>query len=213
MRTSFVTASLLVAAATQVMAQYTNQSAPFVLVLESHDYALDGLTLSPCHEGAAIEGLCLGPSIESKNTTFSTYNFNTSSFDTGFNTTIGQTGILTWLLRGGNFNLSSPFSLSIRATSNVAMPLFTPSSTSEWTVAFDDHEFLNMQSYLDDTTSPITFRTEAYYRWAICDTYWGYAYTTLAWIVGEGAPQNPSCKSVRVYRKFSPYESEGYRTV
>jgi len=209
MRNSFITASLLAAAATQVTAQYTNQSAPFALVLLSSNDTLNGTTLSPCHEGAAIEGLCLGPSITDTSTT-SSYNFNTSSFDTGFNTTIGQTGVLTWLLQGGNFNLSSPFGLNYNPTSNVAMPLFTPSTTSTTTVAFDENDLLNIQSYQDDTTSPISFGAQAYYRWYICDTYYGYRYTTLAWVVGEGDPQNPTCVDVDVQRVFFGQEGEKY---
>lgn len=210
MRTSFIMASLLAVATTQVTAQYTNQSDPFTLVLLSSNDTLNGTTLAPCHEGAAIEGLCLGSSITEPETDFSTYNFNTSSFDTGFNTTIGQTGILTWLLQGSSFNLSSPFGLSYSPTSNIAMPLFTPSTTSTTTVAFDEDDLLNIQSYLDDTTSPITFGTQAYYRWYICDTYWGYAYTTLAWVVDKADPQNPSCVKVDVKRVFFPQQVEEY---
>ncbi|KAI9642584.1 hypothetical protein NHQ30_009389 [Ciborinia camelliae] len=210
MRTSFITASVLAAAATQATAQYTNQSDPFALVLISSNDTLNGTTLSPCHEGAAIEGLCLGPSFTDTNATFSTYNFNTSSFNTGFNTTIGQTGILTWLLQGANFNLSSPFGLSYSATSNVAMPLFTPGTSLTTAVAFDEDDLLNIQSYLDDTTSPITFKTQAYYRWYVCDTYWGYHYTTLAWVVGVDDPQNPTCVDVDVKRVFSSQEVEQY---
>ncbi|KAF7893793.1 hypothetical protein EAF00_007307 [Botryotinia globosa] len=206
MRTSFVLAGLL-AAATQVTAQYTNQSAPFYLALISLDDSLNGATLSPCHEGAAIEGLCLGPSISSPNATFSTFNFNTSSFDSSFNATIGETGVLTWLLQGSNFNLSSPFGLSYSATSNVAVPLFTPSTTSTTNVAFDEDNLLNIQGYQDDTVSPISFGTEAYYRWYICETYWGYHYTTLAWVVGEADPQNPTCVKVDVQRVFAEAKS------
>lgn len=210
MRASFITASLLAAATTQVTAQYTNQSDPFSLVLLSSNGTLNGTTLSPCHEGAAIEGLCLGPSITDTTTTPITYNFNTSSFNTGANTTIGQTGILTWLLQGGNFNLSSPLGLSFNPTSNVAIPLFTPSTTSTTTVAFDDGDLLNIQGYVDDTTSPLSFGQKAYYRWYICDTYYGYQYTTLAWVNGASDPQNPSCVKVDVQRVFSVPEVEGY---
>jgi len=202
MRTSFIAATLLAATSTQVTAQYTNQSDPFALVLLSSNDTLNGTTLSPCHEGAAIEGLCLGAPIADTNTTIYTYTFNTSSFDTGFNTTIGQTGIITWLLQGGNFNLSSPLGLSYNPTSNIAVPLFTPSTTTETAVAFDEDDLLNIQGYLDDTTAPASFGTKAYYRWYICNTYYGYAYTTLAWVTGAGEPENPTCVDVDVKRVF-----------
>lgn len=202
MRTSFITASLVVASATQAAAQYDVQSDPFALVLRSSNETLNGKTLYPCHEGAAIEGLCLGPPIAETNASFASYNFNTSSFDTS-NSTYGRIGVLTWLLRGSNFNLSSPFGLSFNPTSNVAMPLFTP-GTYTTTVAFDEADLLNIQSSTDDTTSPITFGTKAYYNWYICNTYYGYAYTTLAWVVGKGDPQNPTCQDVEVKRVFFP---------
>ncbi|QSZ32456.1 hypothetical protein DSL72_002030 [Monilinia vaccinii-corymbosi] len=209
MRTSFITAALLAAATTQVTAQYLNQSEPFTLVLLSSDDTLNGVTLSPCHEGAAIEAFCLGARISEPDTTFSSYNFNTSSFNSGVNTTIGQTGYLTWVLRGGNFNLSSPMGLGYSATSNVAIPLLTPPSASTTPVAFDESNLLNIQGYVDDTTSPTTFRTQAYYRWYVCKTFWGYAYTTLAWGVGKGDPQNPTCVAVNVKRVFFPIPAAG----
>ncbi|APA15886.1 hypothetical protein SS1G_09232 [Sclerotinia sclerotiorum 1980 UF-70] len=209
MRTSFIATSLLAVAATQVAAQYTNQSAPFNLVLLSSNDTLNGTTLFPCHEGAAIEGLCVGASITNTNTTFYTYNFNTSSYDTSFNASIGETGVLTWLLQGANFNLSSPFGLSYSPTSNIAMPLFTP-GTSTTNVAFDENDLLNIQGYQNDTTVPITFGTEAYYRWYICETYWGYHYTTLAWVVGEAEPQNPTCVKVDVKRVFVEEKVQNY---
>lgn len=36
----------------------------------------------------------------------------------------------------------------------------------------------------------------------ICDTYYGYRYTTLAWVLGNAPPQNPTCCAVDVVRQF-----------
>lgn len=71
-------------------------------------------------------------------------------------------------------------------------------------MAFDVDNFLNIQGYVDDTVSPPkTDETTAYYRWYSCQTYYtGYQYTTLAWVVGEAAPQNPTCVKVDVKRVF-----------
>jgi len=201
MRLSAISASFL-ALASQATAQYLNQSDPFTLVLLSDTESLNGTTLYPCHEGAAIEALCLGPSITQTNASFAVYHFNTSIYDTTPNTTIGQNGIISWELQGGNFNLSSPLGLSFSATSNVAIPLFTPGTTDQTAVAFDKDGLLNIQGYLDDTVVPVGFGTQAYYRWVVCDTYYGYAYTTLGWVVGEDDAQNPSCVDVDVTRVF-----------
>jgi len=42
-----------------VAAQFTNQTAPFTLVVESHNATYNGACLYSCHEGAAIEALCV----------------------------------------------------------------------------------------------------------------------------------------------------------
>ena len=96
-----VVAALLSLFAGSALGQYYNvTSKPFHLVTHSHDEKYDGTYLFACHEGAAIEGLCLG----SKNVTdASPFRFNTSSYEQDFNKTLGQTGWLTYLLVGGNF--------------------------------------------------------------------------------------------------------------
>jgi hypothetical protein len=202
MRTSILTSAasaLLLATATT--AQYTNQSAPFHLIVLSENSTVNGSTLFACHEGAAIEGLCLG-SKEIVDTT-TVYNFNTTTNEgLVFNATIGEPGYLTYELRGGNFNVSEPVQLSYDPTSNVAVPLFSPSESGT-SVAFDEDDLLNIQGYVDDTTNPASIGGPyAYYRWYVCTTYEGYTYTTLAWALGNGSPENPTCVSVNVTRSY-----------
>ena len=160
---------------------YNVSSAPFHLVVKSAtNKTLNGRTLFACHEGAAIEGLCLG---DKKLSTADVYNFNTSVYNTPTNSAIGDTGILTWLLPTSGANYSSALSLSANPTSNVAVPLFYPGDTDAQQVAFDNKGLLNIQGYLDDSVFPFNAtETKAYYRWYICETYVGYQYTTLAWV-------------------------------
>jgi len=194
-------AGLLAASASVVTAQYYNQSAPFNLIVASRNSTLNGSTLTACHEGAAIEGLCLGAKNPTSN--LFSYNFNTTDDGAASNSTIGAPGYLTYLLHGGNFNFSEPLELSYNPITNVAVPLFTPADSGT-AVAFDSHNRLNLQGYLDDRTYPLTYdSTGAYYRWYVCDTDVGYTYKTLAWVMGEFRPENPTCVKVDVIRVFT----------
>ncbi|KUJ23707.1 uncharacterized protein LY89DRAFT_981 [Mollisia scopiformis] len=197
MRASIIT-SILAFAASSVTAQYLNQSAPFYLVLSSRNTSFDGVSLSTCHEGAAIEGLCLGSQLSN---TSVTYTFNTSSFLTP-DPVLGTPGSLNYELEGGNFNLSSPMTISSPITTNVAVPLFTPSE-SFTEVGFDNENKLYVYGTIDDTVSPPVYKVQAFYRWYVCLTNAGYTYTTLSWVVGPHSPENPSCQEVEVKRVFA----------
>ncbi|KAF4628641.1 hypothetical protein G7Y89_g9516 [Cudoniella acicularis] len=147
----------------------------------------------PATKGAAIEGLCVGGPV---NTYSGQYYFNTSSVPD-----VNTTGLLTWELHGGNFNLSSPMDFSYNPASNVAVPLFTPSETGT-NVAFDERNRMNLQQYLDDTKPLPNYAVKPLYRWYVCTTYAGYLYQTLAWVMGDGKPENPTCQKVDVVRVF-----------
>jgi hypothetical protein len=202
MRSAIIT-GLLALGITRVAAQdLTDQSAPFYLAVTSSNATLNGSALYPCHEGAAIEGLCLGgPLGDGSSLDSYTYNLNFSS-QAQPDPVLGTTGVLTWVLHGGNFNLSSSMSLSYNPTSNVALPLFTPSGTGT-SVGFDDQNKMFIPQYYDDTQSVGVFKTAPIYRWSICKTYYGYSYTTLAWIMGPGSAGNPTCQEVDVVRVFA----------
>lgn len=193
-------AGVLALATSQASAQYLNQSAPFSLVLSSDNATINGSALIACHEGAAIEGLCIGAAVAGARV--SSYTFNFSSAATP-DPTIGVTGLLTYELRGGNFNLSSPMQLSYNPASNVAVPLFMPAEYGQ-EVAFDPDNKMAIVGYLDDrlAPSPSPYDPKRLYRWYVCTTYAGYVYQTLAWALGEAEPQNPTCEKVDVVRVF-----------
>jgi hypothetical protein len=200
---SSILASSIAIAACGVVAQYTNQSAPFNLIVLSTNHTINGSSLGACHEGAAIEGLCLGPPPSPSGVTYEQFQFNTSATPYDVNETIGAPGYLTYELRGGNFNVSEPLGLTYNDVSNVAVPEFTPGFDSATFVAFDHENRLNIQSYIDDRVVPVEYgEVKAYYRWYICQTYVGYSYTTLAWVMGDHSPENPSCVKVEVVRVF-----------
>jgi len=200
MRPSSIIASILALGTTQITAQFLNASAPFNLIVLSDNSTINGSALTACHEGAAIEGLCLG-GILSKPTdiSYETYTFNISSSPVDVEPSIGFSGYLVWELQGVNFNLSSPLTLSFNPTSNIALPLFEPTAYGT-SLAFDVNDLLNIQG--SDGYLPTSGTTVAYYRWYICETDGGYLYTTLAWAVGAGKPENPTCSKVHVKRVF-----------
>lgn len=186
------------------LAQYLNQTGPFALIILSPNNAtLNGTALASCHEGAAIESLCTTlappPATQEYSTT---YVFNYSSSITPSDPSLGTPGYVTYLLVGGNFQVFEPLGLSYNPSSNVAVPLFYPSTDIATTMAFNDADLLNIQSYVDDSTSPPTTGQKAYYRWYVCITNAGYTYQTLAWVQGSAAPQNPTCQKVDVKRVF-----------
>lgn len=60
-----------------------------------------------------------------------------------------------------------PMTLFIDPSTNVALPLFEPTSSGT-EVAFDSEGRMNIQSYLNDTVDPPTDSTNAaYYRWYV----------------------------------------------
>lgn len=87
--------TLIATVIASINGQFFNQSAPFNLVLCSTNSTYDNSILSVCHEGAAIESLCVDnvSHIGQINTDHnSQYQLNYSSdSDTGY-------GFLTWLL-------------------------------------------------------------------------------------------------------------------
>jgi len=80
-------------AASQAVAQSTVQSKPFNLVLSSSNKTLNGALLGACHEGAAIEGLCVDLGTPSPASYYNQYTFNTTAGATPV-PNIGITGLL-----------------------------------------------------------------------------------------------------------------------
>ncbi|EKD12637.1 hypothetical protein MBM_09206 [Drepanopeziza brunnea f. sp. 'multigermtubi' MB_m1] len=213
MRSALLAAGLALASGicAQEEPYYRNQSAPFNLVLSSRNKTLDGSKLYACHEGAAIEGLCVAKTAPASSGVFTLVPLSPVTHLERNYTDIngppqdsetGYTGLITWLLVGGNFVTSSSLQLQPSATSNVAVPLFFPGPEGYANFGFDKDDRLFVPSYIDDTVTPPVYRKERLYRWYACLTNAGYVYETLAWVVGTCKPQNPTCEKVTVKRVF-----------
>lgn len=98
---------------------------------------------------------------------------------------------------------SEPLTFFSDPSTNVALPLFEPTQTGQQ-VGFDTANCMHVQSSLDDTVNPPTStKVRGLYRWYVCKTnFEGYVYETLAWVLGNGKPENPSCQKVDVVRQF-----------
>lgn len=212
---SFFAAAAALLWATTAVAQYNVQSRPFHLIAVTSNKKYNGTAFTAGHAGAAIEALLAGSKPDASNL----FHFNTSK-NSGTPSQFGAEGVLTYLLQGGNFkgtpypnnpippNTNSPqesegMQFYYDPSTNVALPLFQPTNTPTF-IAFDKQNRANIQSYLDDTKTPPTdTKVHAFYRWYICETnYSAYQYTTLAWTLGNGKPQNPSCFKIELVRVF-----------
>jgi hypothetical protein len=195
MRTSIIAFTAL---ATFTFAQdnyWSIQSPPFYLVLQSHNKTLNGQYLGACHEGAAIEGLCPVPPSTAN---YVTYHYNTSTQD-------NSSGLLAWPLtaNGGALTVSSAMHLSFDPSTNVAIPILFPGNNQYTPISFTKDNVMTIPTYQDDTKPLPNYNVTQRCRWSVCTTYYGYKYETLAWTLGNGKPQNPTCQSVEVIRKFA----------
>ncbi|KAF1964515.1 hypothetical protein BU23DRAFT_561870 [Bimuria novae-zelandiae CBS 107.79] len=206
MKLALPTLTLGLAALTS--AQYDIESKPFRLVLSSKDKTVDGQTLSACHVGAAIESLCLSGVPSTSKPDFipaATFRFNTSStVGTPSAPAGGVPGVLTYKLNATP-PIPSSLQFSYDPTTDFALPLLFPGTgASTQTLAFDSKNRLNVQGYVDYTTSPPTAgEYKPYYRWYACLTYFSvYEYENLVWALGDGKPETPGCAKVDVKRVF-----------
>lgn len=91
---------------------------------------------------------------------------------------------------------------------NLALPYIAFNSQYD-IFGFNEEGFLVIWTSRDDSTTgsvqPIVPVVRAVNRWYICNsvTWAGYRYTTLAWLMGSGLPQNPTCQAVNVTRVFA----------
>lgn len=203
--TSIITLSLAAA----INAQFYNEtSKPFQLVLISDDTTVNGTTLSACHTGAALESLCLssGNSVSNPNSIApATFNFNTSTDPFTPDAKLGTPGILTWTLETSSGSIPSSVHFDYDPTTDITVPILFPGSESPQLLAFDDQARLNVQGSIDWTANPpnATATVVGFYKWYACQTYFsGYMYNNLAWGLGAGKPENPTCVSVGVTRVF-----------
>lgn len=204
-----------------IIAQSETNSQPFRLFLKATNATLDNkgtcsfnhshmnvlnqvTALGTCHEGAALEGMCVTGETPDTAPTLSTTFYQAI---TASSTPRDDYGILFWnLTLSGNFSVPSAMEFSIDATSNAAMPIFFPNNSSSTAVSFKESGNMYIARNVDDTVSPPASlnTTQALENWYICLTRWSYLYQTLVWKIGvEGVPQNPSCQKVAVQRVFN----------
>lgn len=94
MKASFLTSLLLASlVAADVPGPVDRQSGPFNLIVQSQDKRLDGRAFTACHEGAAVESICLLDKSFGK--AVFNFNFTTAISDPTF----GPPGVLTWDLQ------------------------------------------------------------------------------------------------------------------
>lgn len=161
--------------------------------------------LGACHEGAAIEGLCLtGETLNDTASSYTTFYHNLSAYANDPSGAPDVSGVLSWNLRvAGNQTVPSALRFSFDPTSNVVIPVFFPDDQEYQLVDFDSSNSLYIPRGLDDCQSPPTYidPPQKLKNWYICLTRYGYLYYTLSWKIGAtGMPQNPSCQEVEVFR-------------
>ncbi|KAF3034800.1 hypothetical protein E8E12_004639 [Didymella heteroderae] len=180
----------------------------FRLVVRSSNSTYNGTALGACHQGAAIEGLCVtDQTVQDPPSSYTTFYHNVSSARNEAAGATGIDGLISWTLRaGGNFTVPSAMFLALDSTSNVANPTFYPGTDKSTLVAFEEDGCLYIQADRDDTVSPPTYfnPSRKVKNWHVCLTRYSYTYTTLSWKVGlTGTPQNPSCQKVDVVRVYN----------
>lgn len=161
-------------------------------------------TLGPCHQGAAIAGLCpTGSKLPDPSPPF--YH-NVSSASNQKPGAANADGILSYILHASGIDVPSAMSMDAGLSSNVVNPTFYPNVEPYTLLAFDENGCAYISAGQDDTVSPPTYYdpSRKLNNWYICLTRWSYLYYTLSWKIGvTGEPQNPSCQKVDVMRIFN----------
>jgi hypothetical protein len=188
----------------QVSEPYYNiTSKPFHLVVQSDDGKVND-TLSACHVGAALESLCLSNAKTGSSSSpipAAEFYFNTSVYSQAPEPSLAVAGILTWVLQTSTLDVPSSVAFQYDPTSALAIPILSPGSDNPTLVAFDSQDDLTVQAYVPASNG--TGNYEQFYRWYACDTFYSsYNYENLAWSLGSGKPENPSCVAVNVTRVF-----------
>lgn len=196
--------TLALALAALASAQYDQQSAPFHLVLLSHNDGINGTTLTACHAGAGISSLCLSTGNSPEPLPPSIFRFNTSTTEQP--ASAGSTpGVLTNEIPTGEGNPPIPTTLDFfqDLTVDYALPLFYPGNAGR-TIAVDGGDLFNVQGYVDYSVDPPkSGEWKAYYRWYACPTYYlGYQYKNVVFGLGAGKPEEPGCTKVDLKRVF-----------
>ncbi|KAK3671166.1 hypothetical protein LTR78_008967 [Recurvomyces mirabilis] len=182
---------------------YLDQSPAFSLELLSDDTDLNGAFLSACHVGAALEQLCILGGDSTSLLDAEVFSFNTSSSDDGQQAE--NPGLVTFSLpytgSNGSATVSEPLGIFPNIGDILATVELTPGgidgSNGGSVLAFDDDELLNVP-----WSTAATDRPAFLYSWYICNATLTF-YPTLYWVVGSGAPNDPTCCPVNVTRVWN----------
>ncbi|KAK6581148.1 hypothetical protein PZA11_006636 [Diplocarpon coronariae] len=190
---------LALALATGISAQdpyYRKQSKPFNLVISSSERGINNTYLYACLEGTDIHALCF---TRTEMPEFTRFTLNYTDVDNpvpGY----GNVGLITW--KESNQNTSMSLGLETHPLSNVAIPLFRPGDRGFTHFGFDYFNMMFAGGFQHDSVSPALKKFLPYYRWQVCVTDAGLELTTLAWVVGHGRADNPTCIPIVVSRVF-----------
>ncbi|KAK4553206.1 hypothetical protein LTR86_009736 [Recurvomyces mirabilis] len=182
---------------------YLVQSPAFSLELLSDDTDLNGAFLSTCHVGAALEQLCILSGDSTSILDAEVFYFNISSSDDGQQAE--NPGLVTFSLpytgSNGSATVSEPLGIFPNIGDTLATVELTPGgidgSTGGSVLAFDDDELLNVP-----WNAAATDGQAFLYSWYICNATLTF-YPTLYWVVGSGAPSDPTCCPVNVTRVWN----------
>jgi hypothetical protein len=163
--------------------------------------------LGACHQGAALEGLCL-----TDDTTaiparpYTTFYHNVSS-DALANASNNK-GILNWPLslnNGTNVIIaSSAMGFYYQLGTNLVDMGFTSGISGYQTVSFEENNgSMYIEVFIDDTGKAPVLRDPPIKasNWYLCPMGLGSSLQSLHWKIGlAGEPQNPNCSKVEVQR-------------
>ena len=161
--------------------------------------------LGACHQGAAIEGLCLtGENIEDPASSYTTFYHNVSSSENAAANANDTLGVLNYILTAvGGLTVPSAMDFYQHPGSNLADLIFSPGWDDYRPVSFETCGSMYIPIYQDDTVSPPAYYepTRKLKNWYICLTRFSYLYNALVFKIGvTGEPQNPTCELVEVLR-------------
>ncbi|ORY10247.1 hypothetical protein BCR34DRAFT_665048 [Clohesyomyces aquaticus] len=201
--------ALVAALAASAMAQYTQRSPSFrllILMPGNTTTGWNGTVLGACHEGAAIEGLCPDTLVTETAHSYNIFYHNISDSDTSFT---DARGVLSYdFYYGENLTAMVPSSMDLvyNPASDTAFPLITPSNRSSTYVSFDECNSMYIGTTQDDRVDPTddpSFDLIKVKGWWLCRTNFAYRYVTLVWAMGiDTVPANPTCRKVDVKRVF-----------
>lgn len=163
--------------------------------------------MGACHQGAAIEGLCLSKARFDDDLGLSyTFYHNASSSQNSTANAIDAPGTMIWILHTSEWAVPSAMNFTPTSGTNQLNMIFTPGIESNSYVSFDKAGRMYRHKALDGNwTAPRMRRSSAtdtrYENWYICLTHYNYEMNSLVWVDGDApVPPDSTCRPVGVQR-------------